>query len=175
MSKILIATGVAAIASVMGYFIGAESADRPEARRISVTPNGIVVTEKPKAGAAMAAPAVQAAAWAAAAPGRVEPRTGEFRIGAGAMGRVAEVIVAVRSTVEEDELLLRLEDDEARARLAAAETEVSVRKQERDRQPATPGREELRRAEDQVYAAERAVFGARYALLRMSLHSIVLE
>ncbi len=111
-----------------------------------------------------AASAQAASAWIAAAPGRVEPRNGEIRIGTPILGRVLEVLVQVGATVEEGELLVRLDDDEARARMAAAEYEAGARRQERDRLPATAGREDVRRAEDAVYAAERGVTGARFEL-----------
>jgi HlyD family secretion protein len=102
--------------------------------------------------------------WVAAAPGRVEPRSGEVRVGAGAPGRVVEVLVSVGAKVEEGELLVRLEDDEIRARLAAAEAEALARKSERDKGPVTAGRENVTRAEDAVYTAERSVTGARFEL-----------
>jgi HlyD family secretion protein len=105
-----------------------------------------------------------AGGWVAAAPGRVEPRDGEVRIGTPILGRVIEVLVGVGATVEEGELLVRLDDDEARARMAAAEYEAGARRQERDRLEATKGREDVRRAEDAVYAAERGVTGARFEL-----------
>lgn len=146
MLKLVLALSAAAAASLGGYFIGTQTG------------------EPARSGVASAAPAAAGPGWAAAAPGRVEARSGESRIGAGAIGRIVEVLVSARTTVEPDELLVRLEDDEARARLAAAEIEVAVRKQERDKQAVTAGRDELRRAEDAVYSAERSVFGARYAL-----------
>lgn len=105
-----------------------------------------------------------AGGWIAAAPGRVEPRDGEVKIGTPILGRVFEVLVNVGTVVEADELLVRLDDDEARARMAAAEYEAGARRQERDRLPPTVGREDVRRAEDAVYGAERGVTGARFEL-----------
>jgi HlyD family secretion protein len=102
--------------------------------------------------------------WVAAAPGRVEPKAGEVRIGAGMLGRVVEVLARVNDRVEDGELLVRLDDDEVRARLAAAEAEAGGRRQERDNAPATFGREDIRKAEDAVFNAERAETGARYEL-----------
>jgi HlyD family secretion protein len=102
--------------------------------------------------------------WVAAAPGRVEPKSGEIRIGASQPGRIAEILARINDQVEEGELLIRLDDAEARARLAAAEAEAGARKQERDAAPAVAGRDELRRAEDAVFAAERALTGARFEL-----------
>jgi HlyD family secretion protein len=102
--------------------------------------------------------------WIAAAPGRVEPRSGQIRIGTGIPGRVLNVAVATNDRVIEGEVLIRLEDKEARARLTSAEAEVAARKRERDAQPGTAGREDVRKAEDAVFAAERAVTNARFAL-----------
>ncbi|MGE0626971.1 MAG: HlyD family secretion protein [Hyphomicrobiaceae bacterium] len=102
--------------------------------------------------------------WVAAAPGRVEPKSGEIRIGTPILGRVKDVRVKVGSVVEADEVVISLDDDEARARLAAAEAEAGARKQDRDRQKLDKARESVRNAEDDVYNAERALTGARIAL-----------
>lgn len=102
--------------------------------------------------------------WVAAAPGRVEPRNGEIKIGTPILGRVLEVLASVGTVVEANELLVKLDDDEARARMAAAEYEAGARRQERDRLPATAGRDDVRRAEDAVFSAERGVTGARFEL-----------
>ena len=102
--------------------------------------------------------------WLAAAPGRIEPKSGLVRVGAQLLGRIAEVNVKLNDRVEEGELLIRLDDDEARARLQAAETEAASRKRERDAQPLDKARDELRTAEDNVFAAERAVTNARFGL-----------
>ena len=64
-----------------------------------------------------AAPVVN---WVAAAPGRVEPKSGDIRLGTTLLGRVEEVLVKVDDKVEEGELLIRLDDSEARARLTSA-------------------------------------------------------
>lgn len=100
--------------------------------------------------------------WIAAAPGRVEPKSGEIRLGTSVLGRVAEVLVKVDNEVEEGELLVRLDDEEARARLAAAEAEALARR--KDQKDVLSSREEVRDAEDNVYAAERGVTGARFEL-----------
>jgi HlyD family secretion protein len=107
------------------------------------------------------APAID---WVAAAPGRIEPKSGVIRIGAALVGRIAEVAVKQNDKVEEGELLIRLDDDEARARLQAAETEVASRKRERDAQPLDKDRDELRTAEDNVFTAERALTNAHFEL-----------
>ncbi|MGE8940763.1 HlyD family secretion protein [Leptospira interrogans] len=121
-----------------------------------------VLSEQKPAPPVSAAPAE--IAWVAAAPGRVESKSGDIRVGAAVLGRVAQVPVAMNGKVEADEVLVRLEDEEARARLAAAEAEASARVRERDAQTATSGRDDVRRAEDAVFQAERAVTGARFEL-----------
>jgi HlyD family secretion protein len=102
--------------------------------------------------------------WVAAAPGRIEPKSGLVRVGAQLLGRIAEVNVKLNDKVEEGELLIRLDDDEARARLQAAETEAASRKRERDAQPLDKARDELRTAEDNVFSAERSLTNARFGL-----------
>jgi HlyD family secretion protein len=102
--------------------------------------------------------------WVAAAPGRVEPKSGQVRIGSGLLGRIAEVTVKVNDVVEEGEMLIRLDDEEARARLQAAETEAASRKRERDAQSLDKAREDLRKAEDAVFGAERQLTNARFGL-----------
>lgn len=102
--------------------------------------------------------------WLAAAPGRIEPKSGLVRVGAQLLGRIAEVTVKLNDKVEEGELLIRLDDEEARARLQAAETEAASRKRERDAQPLDKARDDLRNAEDNVFSAERALTNARFVL-----------
>ncbi|CEJ84547.1 Secretion protein HlyD family protein [Hyphomicrobium sp. GJ21] len=108
--------------------------------------------------------AVTRVEWLAAAPGRIEPKSGTVRVGSALLGRIAEVAVKQNDKVEEGELLIRLDDDEARARLQAAETEVASRKRERDAQPLDKARDELREAEDNVFATERELTNARFEL-----------
>lgn len=104
------------------------------------------------------------ATWIAAAPGRVEPRTGLVRISSLAPGRIESVNATAGDRVTKGDVMIRLDDKEARARLAAAEAEVSARRTERDAQPATVGREDVRKAEDALFEAERAATNARFAL-----------
>jgi HlyD family secretion protein len=101
--------------------------------------------------------------WVAAAPGRVEPKSGEIRLGTTFLGRVEEVLVKVDDKVEDGELLIRLDDSEARAKLSSAETQAEALREEREKQFAS-GREDVRKAEDAIYSAERAVTGARIEL-----------
>jgi HlyD family secretion protein len=105
--------------------------------------------------------------WAASAPGRVEPFDGEVHISALLGGRIAEVLVARNDRVVAGDLLVRLDDEEALARLAAATTEAAIRKRERDANDAV-GRpaQDRRSAEDAVAAAERQLYQAREDLDR---------
>jgi len=100
--------------------------------------------------------------WAASAPGRVEPSSGEVRIGAQVPGRVAEVLVAANDKVAAGDLLVRLEDDDLLPRIHAAATEAAVRKRERDSAEAV-GRpaQDRRAAEDSLATAERQLLQAR--------------
>lgn len=88
-------------------------------------------------GQAKSTPVVTAQAktpWVAAAPGRVEPKSGVVRISAGLPARVTDVFVKVNDRVVQGEVLIRLDDVEVRARLASAEAEAAARKRERDAQ-----------------------------------------
>lgn len=109
------------------------------------------------------APTAEIVDWVAAAAGRVEPKSGEVRLGTTRLGRIDEILVAVDDKVEEGELLVRLDDAEARAKLAAAEIEAEALRDDREKAFAS-GREDVRKAEDAIYSAERAVTGARIEL-----------
>lgn len=132
--------GIAAIGAYLGYkeFADADAAPEPTSAQAEI-------------------------AWVAAAPGRVEPKSGELRIGTSLLGRVTKVHVKVDDPVEEGELLVELDDAEARARLTSAETQAEALREEREKQFAS-GREDVRKAEDAIYSAERAVTGARIEL-----------
>ena len=100
--------------------------------------------------------------WAAVAPGLVEPRSGEIRIFAPVIGRISEVPVAVNDKVLADEPLVRLDDEEARARVTAQRSEVAMREKERNEKSAGKAANR-RRAEDDVADAEEALEDARAA------------
>ncbi len=125
----------------------------------SVTPN--VTSTKPLA---IASAQVQ---WTASAPGRVEARDGEVRISSQAAGRIVEIAAKANDVVKAGDLLIRLDDTDAKARVAAAEAEASVRKRERDSE--TGGNklaQDRRQAEDAVYNAEQTFYTARANLDR---------
>jgi HlyD family secretion protein len=105
--------------------------------------------------------------WDAVALGRVEPRSREIKITAPAPSRIADVLVKANDEVLAGELLIRLDDEEASARVAAAEAQVALRKRARNDQPTPAGSVERRRAEDAFADAERALLDARYTLDRV--------
>ncbi len=107
--------------------------------------------------------------WQAVAPGRVEPASGEIRITAPVVGQVEQVLVKAKDTVFAGEPLVRLDDDELRARLAGAEAQVALRKRVRNDQKVSGKAASRRRAEDAVADAEKAVFDAQAAVDRAAI------
>jgi HlyD family secretion protein len=116
---------------------------------------------------ALAAPSADAPApeLAAAAPGRVEPKGRELKIGAPVSAVIKEVLVQINDRVKTGDLLIRLDDEELKAKLKAAEAEVAVR--EADRNSASGGSSDRRKAEDNLYDAERDAFDSRIELDRL--------
>ncbi len=108
-------------------------------------------------------------AWDAVALGRIEPLSREIRVGAPAPGRIAEVLVKANDKVFAGELLVRLDDDEAAARVAEAEARVALAKRARNDQSATGGSAERRKSEDAVADSERTIADARSALDRVAI------
>src|SRR6476469_2967716 len=102
--------------------------------------------------------------WIASAPGRVEPRSGLIRLSSSLPGKVEAVAVNMNDKVAEGEVLIRIEDKEARARLSAAEAKAATTKKDRDAVAIPAGREPVSKAEDAVFNAERAVTSARFEL-----------
>ena len=102
--------------------------------------------------------------WVASAPGRVEPRSGLIRIGTSLAGKVEVVSVNMNDKVAEGEVLIRIEDKEARARRSAAAAKAATSKKDRDAVAIPAGRESVSKAEDAVFTAERAVTSARFEL-----------
>ena len=99
--------------------------------------------------------------WQAVAPGRVEPCSGQIKVAAGAIGIVDKVLVKANDRVFAGEALIHLADDELKARLGAAEAQVSMRERARDEKSATGSAKTRRNAEDAVTDAERALENAR--------------
>ncbi len=105
--------------------------------------------------------------WAASATGRVEPRAGEVRISAEIPARIVEVIATTNDRVSAGDLLVRLDSSDLTQKLIAAEAEAEVRVRERDEDveeaAATGAALDRRKAEDALYASERASFRALMA------------
>ncbi|MFM2422977.1 MAG: hypothetical protein RL291_1507 [Pseudomonadota bacterium] len=143
---------IAALASVgIAYY-----APRLMSQRASLPP--VAEQSAPTTTRATVATAV---AWAASAPGRIEPQSGELRVTATQPGRIAEVLVKANDMVTPGELLIRLEDSELEARIAALEADILARKRDRDQETVSQRAQERRTAEDAVANAELAYFAAR--------------
>jgi HlyD family secretion protein len=131
---------------------------------------GVIVNNQPWKGAHQA-PAISVEAhantaspralWAASATGRIEPKSGELRIGSTVPGRIVEVPVKINDHVSAGDLLVKIDDEDLRTKINAANAEVQVRVRERDEEEARGLALERRKAEDAVAAAERALFDAR--------------
>ena len=104
--------------------------------------------------------------WQVIAPGEVEPVSGEIKIGSSVVGRIAEVTVKVNDRVFAGELLVRLEDDDLKARVAVAEAQAALQKRERNDRVAGVWSADRRKAEDAVADAERAVVDEQSAVDR---------
>jgi HlyD family secretion protein len=107
--------------------------------------------------------------WQAVAPGRVEPRSGEIRIAAEVIGRIGEVLVRVNDKVFVGEPLIRLDDAEAKARVATSEAQIALRKRARNDQATSSRAADRRRAEDWVADAEGGVFDAQAKLDQVAI------
>jgi HlyD family secretion protein len=142
-------------------------ADKATVEKVSLTGaslfGGTAQAQTAPAAAPAAKPATAPArmVWAASAPGRLEPKGGELRIGAQASGKLVEVLVAINDKVTAGDLLARIDDEDLQSRLVAAEAEVSVRKRERDAETVSGQSKERRTADDAAAAAERALNASR--------------
>ncbi len=99
--------------------------------------------------------------WLAVAPGRVEPLSGMIRVAVPVTAVVGEVLVRANDRVFAGEPLIRLVDQEARARRNTAEAQVALRRRARNKESASGGSATRRRAEDAAADAELAVSEAR--------------
>jgi HlyD family secretion protein len=106
--------------------------------------------------------------WQAVAPGLVEARSGEIKIWAPVLGRISEIPVNANDKVLAGEPLLRLDDQEARARIAMAQAQVAMRKRARNDQAAGKA-VDRRKAEDAVADAEATLVEARDAFDKAAL------
>jgi HlyD family secretion protein len=104
--------------------------------------------------------------WSAAAPGRVEPKDGEYRLAAATLGRIVEVRVKAGEKVQAGQVIVRLDDAELNARLVAAQAEAALKKFARDDQGPSGRLKRRYDADDAVVAAEQKQIAARAALDR---------
>ena len=104
--------------------------------------------------------------WQAVAPGRVEAWSGEIKITSPVAGLIGDVLVKAHDKVLAGDPLVRLQDSEIQARLAAAEAQIGLRKRVRNEQNPTARANDRRKAEDAVADAEKAIVDARAALDR---------
>ena len=74
---------------------------------------------------------------------------------------IVEVLAAVNDKVQAGELLVRLDDTDQEARVAAAEAEASVRRRERNAENVVGLARDRRTAEDNIAAAERLLTSNR--------------
>ena len=134
---------------------------------ISVLINGTLTShgqDKPPMQMAAETGAALQGEWAASATGRVEPKDGEIRIVSQAAGEIVEVTAKTGDKVEAGDLIVRLDDADAQAKLTAALAEEAVRLMERDEEEAKGPALDKRKAEDALFTAERAVYTAQMAL-----------
>lgn len=147
-----------ALAAAVGYGVNEWTEARNREQRTSTL-------------AAVAQPAPAKPDWVASAPGRVEPRGGEIRLTAQAPGRVVEVLARAGDRITAGDVVVLLDEEEARARLAAAEAAESARRRDRDDEKVGKLAEERRAAEDELANAERSQHIARIDLDRLLVAS----
>lgn len=154
MLKPIAAVAALGLAGYAGYVLNSSNTFLKSIDFAATAAPGVVEEQKSSA----------ASAWNVAAPGRVEPKSGEIHIAAGLLGRVSDVYVAVNDRVVSGEVMIRLDDREARAGLAAAEAEAAARQKQRNTEGKNADRSAINDAEDAVYASERSLTGARFGL-----------
>lgn len=100
--------------------------------------------------------------WLAVAPGLVEPKSGQIKIMASAIGPISRVLVHTNDKVLTGQLLVNLDDQDAVARVETQRAQVAMQKRQRNDQAAGKAADR-RKAEDAVADAETAVVAARDA------------
>ena len=98
--------------------------------------------------------------WLAVAPGLIEPKSGQIKILSGAIGPISKILVHANDKVLAGQLLVSLDDQEARAQVESSRDQVQMRKRQRNDQAAGKAADR-RKAEDAVADAETAVITAR--------------
>ena len=144
----LVLAALTAVAAAIGINrLGNETRVAPAAQTVSVKPR-----------------------WSATAQGRVEPKSGEIKLSALSSGRIEDILVAVNDKVSAGDLLVRIDDVDAVARVQGADAEAGVRKRERDTETNIPKLAQDRRsAEDRLNVTERAIASARSTYDRLQL------
>lgn len=173
-SSLMMLAVAALVALGVGYYVprtfssSRAQIETPASQAKAATPATGTTTTSSTTGATAGKPAARSGAWVASGPGRIEPSSGEVRVGAQAAGRVAEVLVGVNDKVHAGDLMVRLDDDDQQARILALSAEVSVRKRERDSTEVSQGNlaRDRRNAEDNLSSAERGLYLAREELDR---------
>lgn len=151
------------LAALLAVGVGLVVENWSRGRGAAPAPSGLTSEVK-----AQAKPGIAGApAWTASAPGRVEPQNGEIRISPLAPGRIVDVLVRMNDVVSRGDLLVRLADDEALAKLEAARAEADVRRRERDTETVARLAQDRRQAEDTAAGSERALHAARMELDRL--------
>ena len=153
-------------------FMAADSAPRSRADELRPSAQGSAAQGGGASGAGAQGSSAQGSStgsstgsWDAVTLGRVEPRLGEIKITAPLPGgRIAEVLAKPNEEVFAGELLVRLDDEEALARVAEAEAQVALHKRARNDQSAPAASADRRKAEDATADAERSVADTRAAL-----------
>jgi HlyD family secretion protein len=102
--------------------------------------------------------------WRAVAPGRIEPAAGEIKLMSAIVGRVADILVSTNDQVFAGELLIRLDEADARARLSTTRAQFAMQKRARNDEAVSGKAAQRRKAEDAVADAENDVFEAQSAL-----------
>jgi HlyD family secretion protein len=126
-------------------------------------------THAQEASRAVRADAADDKRWQAVAPGRVEPASGEIKIGASIVGVIGEVLVKANDKVLAGEPLIRLIDNEAQARLATVEAQIALRRRLRNDENPSARAATRRRAEDAVAEADKGVVEAQATLDRATI------
>ncbi len=107
--------------------------------------------------------------WVAAGPGRVEPISGEIRVGTPVAGQIQSILVWPRDKVSKGALLAIIEDSEQQARVKAADADVAFRESERDIALSAGVPNERRSAEDAAAKGERDMRRDQAALDELQL------
>lgn len=111
--------------------------------------------------------------WLAAAPGRVEPKSGEIHIRSDIVGRVADIVVKEGDKVVAGQLLVRLDDEIALAQLRRAEAEIESLEKRRNDAKLTRRSRKRRNAENDLSVADRALLEARRNLDKTSVSNFL--